>query len=592
MQKLFCILLILISSISVFAENTVDDLSAKAFLEELMNRRYAQGLSTLVDKSNFVVSVQMQLVDYEPKDKKENESKVNENTIETPNDLLLGTIDPEQIIQQYNLKEEQPQVLSLLARKKIKTITVSVGLSENVGDKIKLEITNWLTQRVKEEFAEVGKTEVVFVKEIAPKENKKTFLDFLNQFQQLFSMAILAAALLIGIILWRLTTAKNIVTNKKAGEEPIKVTVDGKGMAAQAAPEDTKKLRNETGDEQKNLTEAIFILNQKIISITPKISQDLEKIVKIWCQAGDEGKLKLVCYAESVGREIGKLPIPHEMITEIGRVFVKMSDLSAEEKLKYLNLAYWDLMSVLNLGTDVLSKPFSYLSGVDTMTLSKVLMNQNVKMKTMVSLYLPDDMRRKFIKPLNMEQKLELLNQAVEISEVASDELNSMEKNIQSELKGGNKKVETIQLEMTLEKIIATLSMLEEIELLPKMSGHGIERYKMKYPSIAFFHLWPQQFINLALSKLSTTQLVTYLRLRPDLQTQFMTMLSPMMAEVVGDELKTEDKTKTEDKNQVLLEMYDVLKQMVLNKEIDLEEIFATSTTNENENNVIPMRTA
>ncbi|MEO6458967.1 MAG: hypothetical protein ABIO95_00850, partial [Bdellovibrionota bacterium] len=59
---------------------TADGLGAKAHLEELLARRYGQELSTLVDKSIFAISAQLDLIEVAP--------KVPEAPKEKPEDAL------------------------------------------------------------------------------------------------------------------------------------------------------------------------------------------------------------------------------------------------------------------------------------------------------------------------------------------------------------------------------------------------------------------------------------------------------------------------------------------------------------------------
>ncbi len=571
-----------------------DELSAKAFLEDLMIRRYTQGLSTVVNKQAFVVGVQLDLMDTPKVAPKPNEKPPDQ--IETPTDLLVGTLDPEKLMQQYGMNEEKPLLVGYLASKRIKAVFVSIGLQETIGEEAKKDVSKWLSDRLAAEFGNAGKGNVTFVKDL-PKIEKtdtpaKAWWDWLNEFQHLAGQLLMVVAALSGIMFWRLTTAKATVNSNKMGDaSSINLSTENKTPKDPALTDGAADIKK-TLDQTRDLEELLSI-TVKINSLVPRLTKDLESVVRSWCQSGDEGKLKLVCFAEAVGRDLGRLPIPVDSVKEMAKIFSKMAEVQTKEKLQILEKAYWDLVSVLNLGSAVLVQPFSYLSGVDVNLINSMLINQNPRMKTLVSLFLPGEVRQKFIKPMTSDQKLELLNIAAQLNEIPSDDLFNFDKDLMGKMKSGSS-ADSIPLEMSLEKVISSLSIVEEIDLLTKIQHSSLIEYKRKRVSLAFFKDWPDDKLSVALSRLAADKVVTYLRYVPEMKEKLIALSPPMAAEVIGDEYNQPDKMSVQDKIQNLENIVSILNEMVVNKEIDLSEVFSinSSSTVGDSDNVVPIRSA
>lgn len=574
-----------------------DEFSAKAFLEDLMVRRYTQSLGTIVDKTAFSLGVQLQLMDA-PKPAPKVSGEKPSVTIETPTDLLVGTLDPEKLVQQYAVTEEKEQIVSLLSTKKLKSVLVSVGLREDLGKSVKDEVEKWLSSRLNNEFGKMAKSEVTFVKEIPAKIEKKEepapkqWFDWLNQFQHLAGEGLMAITLLIGIILWRFTTTRSSVNKSgSADAASIKLQAEGQGLG-NGSGEPTKI--SQTIQEQEDRMRAqgeVRDLSKKLTDLIPKVSSQFESIVRSWCQGGNEGLMKLVCFAEAVGKDVGRLPIPADATKDVAKIFAQMADLSPKEKALILEKTYWDLVSVINLGPEILVQPFGYLAGIDTGVINKVLIDQNPKMKTLVSLYLPDDVRRRFMKTMSADQKMQLLDEAAKLTEVRSDELSQLDSSVKKKVSGADQAKDVVALDMTLEKIASSLNVMEELQMLSKVQGLAISAYKRKNPSLAFLHEWPDNKLSLVLGRISTDQAVAYLRVEQTMTERFISLSSPMFGEVLRDELNSPDKMKDTEKLELLQNFAGVLIKMVQSKEVDLTEFFEIDKSPE-ANNVIGIRSA
>ena len=148
-----------------------------------------------------------------------------------------------------------------------------------------------------------------------------------------------------------------------------------------------------------------------------------------------------------------------------------------------------------------------------------------------------------------------------------------------------------VELDMTFEKIVATLSIIEELNLLSQVQGPEILKYKQTHPSIAFIHEWPDKKLVYVLQKMSSDQIVTYLRLKPDLKERVIGLCPEMTAEVVTDDFNQPDRFSIAEKTIHLEEVSHLLLTMQQDKEFNLEEIFSAKSEPQ-DTNVVSIKTA
>lgn len=585
------------------------NISAKAFLEDLMTRRYSQALSTFVDKQAFTLGVQLQMADATSKDK-----KIEKPNSEIPLDLMLGTLDPEKIMDQYGLDSEKVNVLSFLKTKQIKEVLVSVGLREDLGPTTKTDVQKWLNARLSKEFGGFGKSEINFVKEIIPKavkapiEQEKKWWDWLLQFQQLASEFLIALAIIVGILLWRMTGGKStaaVDSGAGATAAPMPSAPASSGSASDSAA-DSGAAGDEASAGKKSSVgaglavgasdhdslDSLDSLGKKINGTVGKISKDLPQILRYWCQAGATGHMKVACLAEIVNEEFGQLPIPAESLAAVAQQFATMTTVSEQVKIETYKQIYWDLASTLNLGVEVLNQPFGYLTNIDESTIRPVLMVENPRMQTLVTLFMPESLRQDYIKPLSEEEKFKLLQNAAEISSIAAEELRQSDDSLLVKLTGGAVEKNQVALNMTIEKILTSFTAMEEMNLLAKVTGPIVESYKRKNASIAFIHEWNEDGIKALMAQISPDEALAYLRTRPEMTQKMLQFAPPLTAELLGEELKGEDKMKVEEKNAALTALSKLVKVLVERKDINLAAQFLNSTANKEGNNVIPIKSA
>ena len=171
------------------------------------------------------------------------------------------------------------------------------------------------------------------------------------------------------------------------------------------------------------------------------------------------------------------------------------------------------------------------------------------------------------------DAKRELLTLTSQMSEIAVDELKSFDGLFKSKLQpqtGGG----FVALDSSLLKLITALTPIEEATLLSDMTGPAFDEYKRSTPSLAFLGQWPDDKLSSCLSRAMPDEVVAFSRVRPDLKDRMIALSPPMLAEVAADELQRPDTMNDKDKNALLITLKDRVKEMVAQKEVDLEEVF------------------
>lgn len=541
-----------------------DALGAKAFLEDLLARRYSQELSTIVDSKSFSLGAQLDLIEIPPKTEKPKELEQ-----EPISDLMLGTLDPEELLKKYAVPGEHPSLTQrLLENYRIRTVQINVGLRLGMAPEVKGEVEKWLTERLSSEFGQAGKGVVSEIK--APIEKKgapNSLIDWLQQFQALIGQMVMALAVILGVLIFALVAKKSAIPEKGEG-----VTINNTpGSASGASVESTTKVKKE--DDPRAIAQEFDSVNKRLRDLVPRIGVELDGVIRYWCQTGEAGKFRLACFAESVSREVGKLPIPVDALSDVSKLFAKMTEVSIEERLEALEKAYWDILTAINLGSEALSQPFGYIGSMKLNMVNEVLIEQNPKMKTLVSLFMPTDLRLRYLKALPLETKRELLTSAAELSHIGADELKSLEKSLKGKLKSEGA-AEVIPLEFTLNKLVSALTPTEEVTLLNGMKGAAIDEFKMSTPTLAFVNEWPEKVLARLLATATTDEVVALARVRPDVSAKMLAVAPPMTAEMATEELAMPDNRSDKEKDQFLEHLTARLKNLVDIKEVILEDVF------------------
>lgn len=565
-----------------------DALSAKALLEDLLARRFAQSLATRLDKTMFSVGAELDLQAV-PRKVEVAPIVAKSGEMEPISDLTLGLLDPEALLKNYSSPEQQREVAKqFLEGFKIRSVAVNVGLSESITAEAKAEIEKWLSERVQSEFGKVGKGTVTSIRVAPPKAQEiappKTTWDLLNQFQTLAGQLALATAIVLGVLLWGILTPRKSAMAQPAASAPSNsdtstATSSAKGGvltsgSAGLSEEEKQRLADQQKAREEEVARAgIVSMKEKILEVLPKINLHLESIMRAWSQGGDTGWKKVAIFAEVVGKEVGKLPIPVDAVSDITKMFSRMATVDVREKHEVLQKSYWDLLTVLNVGPAALEQPFGYLGGINMGMVSQVLMEENPKMRTVVSLFMPTELREKFLKSMSLEAKRELLLSAAGLSEIPSAELQKFDRGLMTRFKSDSRE-DVVPLEMTLNKIVEALPPVEEVVLLAGMQGPAADEFRRSTPSLAFLAEWPPEAVATLLAQASTDEIVALCRVRPDLKERLLKSAPQLTVAMVTDELQKPDKLSAKDKGVWIESLNKRLRTLVMTKALILDEIF------------------
>lgn len=547
---------------------TADGLGAKAHLEELLARRYADELSTIVERASFTISAQLDLVEVAPKVAETPAAETKPDT-SLPFDLQIGTIDPDELLRRYaDDPVAQAKISGFLSAYRIRKVTMTVGLSADTGTEIKTLVDTWLKNRTELEFGTAGVGSVSFVQK-----QKKELLDRLIDFQELAGQALVASAILLGALMWAFSQKRS------SGETAITKQAAPEAGTEQAAGADAASENDTLNSEAEELRirHEIASFSQKLADLGQSLSSDKDAVIRSWCEEGEAGKLKLACFAEAAGKSVGRLPIPSDSVADLSKIFSAMPEMIPAEKLAHLSKAYWDLVKAVNLGTDTLHRPFGYLTNINLESVGLALVEQNVKMKALVSVHMPTQLRQSFLQSLDSDTKKSLLQEAANLGSIPAAEYREMESSFKARLSGDTAE-DVIAFDAALEKMAEALSPIEEISVMSGIQGPSAERYRKTVPSLAFLDRWPDDKLGSLLSSAMPNELVAYLRLRPEQESRIIALSPPMAGAVAQDELTRPDSVSDDDKNRTLSTLRERMRTLVEQGEVNLQNIFTTSS--------------
>lgn len=544
-----------------------DALSAKVLLEEIIVRRFTQDLATRIPKDTFTMGAQLEVNKLEMEDIPAQEPMT---------DLMLGMLDPDELVRKVASEADAKETLvNFLSQYSIKQVSVSLGLiKKSIPEAKKEEIQQWLTARLKQEFGPDAKSVVNYIDELPETPTvipEKSFLDQLKELQDFAGHAVIALALIIGSMFWGMLArarTKESVMNSKLAE----------AAKAQEIKDNENKERLLNIERRKNeadlLRKETAEITDRLAQLVPKTSDYFESIIRNWCNLGEAGRFRLVCFAEAVRQDLGKLPIPVDAMEDIKRVFSQMPNAQLKEKRDALEKAYWDLLAALNLGADAVAEPFSYLGDASVDTVQSILVEKNPKMRAVVALYMSDDLRTEYISSLDENSKRELLTSAAQLQSIPAQEFKTIDRQLAHQMAGNRGANEVMRLEMTLQRIIASFSPMEQIKYLREIPSENLSLYKSTTPTLAFLDEWPDDALDRLINGITTDEIVNYIQVVPAMKDKFLSLCRPMTAQMVRDELNRESALSDTEKNRLLENTLERLQILVESKIIDLRRIY------------------
>ncbi|MCB9025293.1 MAG: hypothetical protein H6625_03175 [Bdellovibrionaceae bacterium] len=560
-SRSFLILVLLLSKVSWGQTAPQGDiLSARSYLESLIVKRYSQELSTRLTTENYRVAASLQIEKVKPQSKND---KIH-------TDLDLTYLNPEELYRSYSGEDELTK--NYLNDFLIKKVDVYLGLKENLGEDTTKELSEWFKKRVTDDFGKmgVGTINKIILQKDADVPPNKTWLEQVKELQSLAGQALLALAILIGIILWKIMSgnAKNDASGLNVSNK-----LEMHGQDAGDKPKDSSVDSTTKKADEAGLIEKLEKLTEQVNEIAPQVTGELEVIIKEWCLAGKDGILQVISLAEAAGKKLGRLPIPDEFREEVSETFKKVQKLTNKEKLESLRRVYWDLLASLNLGSQALHKPFSFVGGAPTGTVSEVLLKNNKKMQTIVSLFMSNEQRKDYLKNLSEEQKLELLNTAADLKEISEKELLKMENDLSHNFVMESKE-RSVSLSSTLTKIVDSLNIIDSCTLLKQIKGPVMQDFKQQTPSLAFLDEWPDEALKTLLKTASNEEILNYLKIRSDLKDRALNLVPPMTRIILSDDVDKPNMLKENEQVFYLESFLDKVRYLVVQGEIDLKEIF------------------
>ncbi len=539
-----------------------DTMSAQAKLENMLVKRYTQELSSIVGKEYFNIGAKLSLGI--------EDSERNPAQFQSPepfSDLELGYLDADEMFEDYAL----PNMAGVnpLEKYTIDDVSIQVGLKEGVGDEIKASVEEWLEARVGAEFGTRGNFTVQFIqnpKEVIKATPKASWLSMVKDMQGLLGNLILALAIIFGVLIWRMLMGKESETSSAP------VNISSKTEAMLESGSGAGNAANNLAQQQtKDTLDKISHISEQVLDLSPKISDQLNDLVGQWCEQGEDGMFQLACFAEISGKVLGSLPIPKEHKKQMGNIFSQMHELPNEKRLEIVNRVYWDMVSSLNLGTDALHRPFSFISNSGLGTLNKVLLGNDSDTQTVVTMYMPDNTRKSYFNSLDENKKVELLQSAAKLSSISEDNLHSIEDQIAPYFE---EKIEDSQVSMslTLSKLIDVMSFVDACSILPTLKGAVIDNYKYKTPHIAFLSEWNSEGLSRIAKKVSNEELLAYMRVVPEMASVLMGFVPPRAQRILADDLDQSDYMSAEEKEILLSDFNETINELIENGEIEFSQ--------------------
>lgn len=568
MQKLICFFLAFGYALSGFAQEKVsplkraDIISVKAALEDMLVRRYTQELSSVVNYDHFNIGARFELgiVDFDTY-----EAGSGDFT-----DLDLGHLDADALFEAYSI----PNMAGVNPLEKyiIKKVEVQVGLQPSVDEKIRTSVEGWLSKRVDEEFGKVGSSKVQFIENPdISSPSTHSWMKLLKELQDLVGHLIIALAIILGVFLWKMLAGNS--SNEKSSGASSQINIENKTEAgagsAMAVP--AGEAGSSVLAQDPVFVERMSQLSTQVRDLAPKITDQLESLIEEWCEHGSDGLYQVAYFAEVSGSVLGRLPIPKEHRKKMSDIFSEMHAMSDEEKLELANRTYWDLVASLNLGTDALHRPFSFINKSALMTVNNVLMENNSDTQAVVTLYMPENMRRDYLSNLEETQKVDLLNSAAKLSVISEEALQNIEDKIAPYF--GEKTLDSeVSMDLTLAKLIESLAWVDSCKILPQIHGPVIEQFRVSQPHIAFLSQWAPGSLSVLVKSSTNEELLAYLRIVPDMTHRVLEFTSPRARKILEDDLEQTDGLSDSDKESNLGRLQNRIISLINNGDISFEK--------------------
>lgn len=584
----FMALFILLMSSSIFAQNaSMEQTLVKHKFEKIITEQLDHALKTTLKNDSYEVYAEVDIA-----------KKINQNferlptsndsfTDVVPSDITLGVIDAEPLIRMYAKKVaelEKSNSLVSLSDYEIKSVTINLGISGDYSDSYRAEMQDWLKRWSDFNLTKTAKANVSFIR--SPNKGpdspnsqnqEESILDQLSKMQVFLGLLALAGVLLVIAVIFSYISNLNGKRHSEAMLEGQKALAKAQEAAAaqkasssagvsepaqaiESENEGSQLKDNSFSDESVNTMQnikEIKDLGLKIKYIYNDVSSHINELSNIWVESGKDGMFKLASFMDTrmdyieESHDRFNFKIPENKQDEMSEVFKNMTKLTLSERLKLTKDVYWDLMAVKTFGFESIRKPFSYLSNIESEKIKELAGSQPHDVQAMMVLNMPDNARDEYLKTMDTESKKEILKTSLNMSEVASQDVEMMSetiKNVVSNKSSNIKSISTLPLSI---KLIKGLKALEEIEILrsvaSSLSDRG-ESVKKNYATLAFIDEWNQKSLEIYCEGLPPEQLIALLQVVPSAKSMVLESLPPRLKQIVGDDLEMQ---KSQNRNEI-----------------------------------------
>lgn len=553
----------------------------KSRLEKLISERIRSTITTSLDKNSFEVSATVLLKEIkkaEPKANKEPMEETPDLTIKGPEDLQMGLLNADELIKTYqkeirDLKLARDLAKDLAANKKtdkevfyeVKRVHVLVGLKEDLGKDYAKAFKTWLDERIASEFGKIGKASITTIynrPEPTVSKPQKTLTDYAKDFQFTISTLLAILGLISAVVLFKTLRSKDAEENKKLqlqmSQSGMLKSLETDGLENSAS----KKTEVAMFADIKNMKD----LTSKLTALISKSDLDLNKIVSTWLESNDDGEgvLKTVCIFDALLSTnnqfrsnkdedniefLRSIIIPEAFKLQVGETLFSMKDKPTEFKIKYMESAYWDLLSFQTIGDKFLRKPFSYAAAVDPIELRTALLNQPSNVRSITILSLPQSIKRRVISEFDTHEKKEILERTIEIPDFEKSELESISEALKFQLQSKEKKEEKVSGLQLLPALLETLNAYEEITFLSDLKRRRpvyFNSIKTNWPTLAFINEWRPEHLKKFLNTCDNEELEALLSTLPESKEVILGLVSNRVREILADSTSSKRKSPKE----------------------------------------------
>lgn len=550
-------------------------------IESWVTERMKRLVSTTLEEKAYSISAQVKI----------RKRKVEKSTSELPSDMTLGWLENGELSSGRPQFDLPSLADSPLENFEILRIEVSLGLSEKLDKQYVDKMESWIKKRVRRDFGRRAVAKVTRIGSLPkekveiPPEKPKTWEDYVKDYQYLLGFLLVALSLMVGIFLLKLLPSRDANAQRKLALE-LNQSQKSQQALAESPGQNSKELE---GNINVNLMAELRTyrdLIAKVGLLTFELKERILELVSTWLENDPTGHEKVASLMDAMmswvsqqSSEITPIPfvdIPVKEQKRMKEVFNKMQALSVAEKKVILESVYWDLVSLKTLGVGSLSSPFGFLGQLPPGRLATLVSDKGSKSEALLALHLPDRIRSQFLGTKDMEEKKRLLLDSLNLQKISLEDVKNLEREVKpavSEKKEDSQEVSLRPLQISL---LETLPINERIVLLREV-GPLLENQflKSEFPTLAFVDEWPETVLKSLISIADSSEIITLLRLVPEVKNQVIKVCAPRLAEIVEDDIKRKDTTSNLEKQAFLNSLEGKLKRLISNGQIQWVEVFS-----------------